>query len=112
MSPLWSKTLRFGKILRQLTAAALGLLLAAPAFAQGASPWENAVGVLQQAFTSIIARGHLPGRNRGIRPDLRLRRRRLEASARGCSLRGWHGHRRRQLHGLAFSVRRVAGKTI
>lgn len=26
------------------------LLLAAPAFAQSASPWENAVGVLQQAF--------------------------------------------------------------
>jgi type IV secretory pathway VirB2 component (pilin) len=57
MRPLWSKTLRFRKLLRQLTAAALGLLLAAPAFAQGASPWENAVGVLQQAFTSTIARG-------------------------------------------------------
>jgi type IV secretory pathway VirB2 component (pilin) len=37
----------------------LGLALAAPAFAQatGNSPWENAVGVLQQAFTSTIARG-------------------------------------------------------
>lgn len=36
----------------------LSLLLAAPAFAQtGNSPWENAVGVLQQAFTSTIARG-------------------------------------------------------
>jgi type IV secretory pathway VirB2 component (pilin) len=57
MRPLWSKTLRFRGIFRQLTAAALGLLLAAPAFAQGASPWENAVGVLQQAFTSTIARG-------------------------------------------------------
>jgi type IV secretory pathway VirB2 component (pilin) len=34
------------------------LLLAAPAFAQlGNSPWENAVNVLQQAFTSTIARG-------------------------------------------------------
>jgi type IV secretory pathway VirB2 component (pilin) len=33
------------------------LLLAAPGFAQGASPWENAVNVLQQAFTSTIARG-------------------------------------------------------
>jgi type IV secretory pathway VirB2 component (pilin) len=33
------------------------LLLAAPAFAQANSPWENAVGVLQQAFTSTIARG-------------------------------------------------------
>ena len=36
----------------------LTLFLAAPAFAQtGTSPWENAVGVLQQAFTSTIARG-------------------------------------------------------
>jgi len=34
-----------------------GLLLAAPAFAQANSPWENAVNVLQQAFTSTIARG-------------------------------------------------------
>jgi type IV secretory pathway VirB2 component (pilin) len=32
-------------------------LLASPAFAQGNSPWENAVNVLQQAFTSTIARG-------------------------------------------------------
>ena len=31
--------------------------LASPAFAQATSPWENAVGVLQQAFTSTIARG-------------------------------------------------------
>ena len=37
---------------------AAGLLLAAPAFAQtGNSPWENAVNVLHQAFTSTIARG-------------------------------------------------------
>ena len=35
----------------------LGLVLAAPVFAQASSPWENAVGVLQQAFTSTIARG-------------------------------------------------------
>jgi type IV secretion system protein TrbC len=36
----------------------LSLLLAAPAFAlQTNSPWENAVNVLQQAFTSTIARG-------------------------------------------------------
>ena len=57
MRPLWSKPFRFRKVFRQLTAAALSLLLVAPAFAQGASPWENAVGVLQQAFTSTIARG-------------------------------------------------------
>ena len=37
---------------------AIGFILAAPAFAQtGTSPWENAVSVLQQAFTSTIARG-------------------------------------------------------
>jgi len=36
----------------------LGLLLAAPAFAQtGNSPWENAVSVLQTSFTGTIARG-------------------------------------------------------
>jgi type IV secretory pathway VirB2 component (pilin) len=33
------------------------LFVAAPAFAQANSPWENAVNVLQQAFTSTIARG-------------------------------------------------------
>jgi type IV secretory pathway VirB2 component (pilin) len=44
---------------RVVFASLLGLFLAAPAFAQAAgnSPWENAVGVLQQAFTSTIARG-------------------------------------------------------
>jgi type IV secretory pathway VirB2 component (pilin) len=57
MKPLWSKALRFRKAFRQLTTAAAVLLLAAPAFAQGNSPWENAVNVLQQAFTSTIARG-------------------------------------------------------
>jgi pilus assembly protein CpaF len=35
----------------------VALFVAAPAFAQTNSPWENAVGVLQQAFTSTIARG-------------------------------------------------------
>jgi type IV secretion system protein TrbC len=33
------------------------LVLASPALAQGNSPWENAVNVLQLAFTSTIARG-------------------------------------------------------
>ena len=42
---------------RGATAVAIGLLLAVPLFAQGNSPWENAVNVLQQAFTSTIARG-------------------------------------------------------
>lgn len=33
------------------------LVLAVPAFAQANSPWENAANVLQQAFTTTIARG-------------------------------------------------------
>jgi type IV secretion system protein TrbC len=33
------------------------MFFAAPAFAQGTSPWENAVNVLMTAFTSTIARG-------------------------------------------------------
>jgi len=33
------------------------IFLAAPVLAQTNSPWENAVNVLQQAFTSTIARG-------------------------------------------------------
>ncbi len=35
----------------------LALAVAAPAFAQANSPWENAANVLQQAFTTTIARG-------------------------------------------------------
>jgi len=43
---------------RLLITVAIGLFLASPAFAQqGNSPWENAVNVLMQAFTSTIARG-------------------------------------------------------
>jgi type IV secretion system protein TrbC len=41
-----------------LATLSAALFFATPAFAQqGASPWENAVGVLQTAFTSTIARG-------------------------------------------------------
>jgi len=57
MRLLWSKALRFRKVFRHMSIAAGGLLLAAPVFAQGNSPWENAVNVLQQAFTSTAARG-------------------------------------------------------
>ncbi len=50
-----SKVVRFNRTL------AIGLVLAAatPAFAQstGSDPWDNAVTVLQTAFTSTIARG-------------------------------------------------------
>lgn len=47
----------FRALIRSFAVATLGLVLAAPAFAQNRSPWENAVNVLQQAFTSTIARG-------------------------------------------------------
>ena len=57
MKTLWRTAFRLRYALQILAAVALGLLLAAPAFAQGASPWENAVNVLQTAFTSTIARG-------------------------------------------------------
>ncbi|MBS1842756.1 MAG: TrbC/VirB2 family protein [Acidobacteria bacterium] len=43
--------------LRVAAFAVLALAAAAPLFAQTNSPWENAVNVLQQAFTSTIARG-------------------------------------------------------
>jgi type IV secretory pathway VirB2 component (pilin) len=42
---------------RVVTILILGLVLASPVFAQANSPWENAVNVLMQAFTSTIARG-------------------------------------------------------
>jgi type IV secretory pathway VirB2 component (pilin) len=42
---------------RTVLTVIISLVLAAPAFAQANSPWENAVNVLQQAFTSTIARG-------------------------------------------------------
>jgi type IV secretory pathway VirB2 component (pilin) len=46
-------------ITRCVTMSLIVLTLTRSAFAQatGNSPWENAVGVLQQAFTSTIARG-------------------------------------------------------
>src|SRR5215475_14500037 len=42
---------------RGLTLLLLALAFAARAYGQANSPWENAVTVLQQAFTSTIARG-------------------------------------------------------
>ena len=53
-----TKTFRFTiPVLRMAGFALLVLVLALPVFAQTNSPWENAVNVLQQAFTSTIARG-------------------------------------------------------
>ena len=49
--------LRIAFLRPPLVTLALILLLALPVFAQANSPWENAVNVLQQAFTSTIARG-------------------------------------------------------
>src|SRR5713101_7475492 len=59
MRTIWQNAIRLKAVSRQALAVAVGLLLAAPAFAQatGSSPWENAVNVLMTAFTSTIARG-------------------------------------------------------
>jgi type IV secretion system protein TrbC len=49
---------RFLDLGRTIAVALLDLLVAAPALAQqGSSPWENAVNVLETAFTGTIARG-------------------------------------------------------
>jgi type IV secretion system protein TrbC len=48
---------RSSRLRSPLVTLGFTLLLAAPAFAQGTSPWENAVNVLETAFTSTIARG-------------------------------------------------------
>jgi type IV secretory pathway VirB2 component (pilin) len=48
---------RFRAASRGVWIAIITVVLAAPAFAQANSPWESAVNVLQQAFTSTIARG-------------------------------------------------------
>lgn len=49
---------RFSTLLGRGGAVAIVLgLLSSPVFAQGVSPWENAVNVLQTSFTTTIARG-------------------------------------------------------
>ncbi len=69
MRPHWSKALRFRKAFRHLTIAALGLLQDAdrvlPLGERGQRP---AAGVHQH-----YRAWPLFGRNRGVRPDLRLR---------------------------------------
>jgi type IV secretory pathway VirB2 component (pilin) len=59
MKRFWRKAAWLKRESRYLLTAAACLLLAAPAFGQstGNSPWENAVNVLETAFTSTIARG-------------------------------------------------------
>jgi type IV secretory pathway VirB2 component (pilin) len=57
MKRLFRRALRLFRQLPRFLSIVLTLFVAAPAFAQGASPWENAVNVLMTAFTSTIARG-------------------------------------------------------
>jgi type IV secretion system protein TrbC len=58
MKSFWRNNARLKQTARNFGAVTVSLVLASPAFAQaGNSPWENAVNVLQQAFTSTIARG-------------------------------------------------------
>ena len=48
---------RLSEAARKVITAVLVCAMASPLMAQGNSPWENAVGVLQAAFTTTIARG-------------------------------------------------------
>src|SRR6201997_1256675 len=57
MRKLYRKISKHHFTLRCVAMSLMGLVLAGPALAQTNSPWENAVNVLQQAFTSTIARG-------------------------------------------------------
>ena len=57
MNTLYKQICKRNSIVRCLAILLIGLALAGPSFAQTNSPWENAVNVLQQAFTSTIARG-------------------------------------------------------
>ena len=58
MKTTWRQASRLKSVARNLILGSATLILAAPVLAQtGTSPWENAVSVLQQAFTSTIARG-------------------------------------------------------
>jgi type IV secretory pathway VirB2 component (pilin) len=57
MKRLWQYVKRFRAPWRGVCGAAVTFLLAVPSRAQANSPWENAVNVLQLAFTSTIARG-------------------------------------------------------
>jgi type IV secretion system protein TrbC len=51
------KITRIPLFVRTAVGLAVSLVLGVPLLAQGNSPWENAVNVLQTAFTSTIARG-------------------------------------------------------
>ena len=57
MKTLWRGLFPLTTSHRALVALIVALVVAAPVLAQGNSPWENAVNVMQQAFTSTIARG-------------------------------------------------------
>ena len=87
---------------------ALGAIVLVPAasYAQGGgSPWENAVTVLMTSFTGPDRARPESGVDRRRRRDVRVRRRRLEAPARRHRVRRRHGDRRRELHGVAVSLR-------
>ena len=89
---------------RLLLAVAAVLLLPASAFAQ-ASPWENAVDVLRAGLHGPDRARPESGRDRRRRPGVRLRRGAEQTPDRRHRLRRRHGHRRRQLHGVAVSRR-------
>jgi type IV secretory pathway VirB2 component (pilin) len=57
MKPFVHRAISLPRLSSGFLTLVAGFFLVMPASAQANSPWENAVGVLQQAFTSTIARG-------------------------------------------------------
>ena len=111
MKALWRKASRVWHTPRTLAAVAVVLLLAAPAFAQGTSPWENAVQRPSNGFHQHHRTRPVTGRDCGGGPDVRFRRRRIEAHSRGRAVRRWHGNRGGELPRVAFSGLLTHGET-
>ena len=111
MKTLWRRASRLRHTPRTLAAVALGLLLAAPAFAQGTSPWENAVNVLRNGFHQHDRTRPVTGRDCCGGLDVRFRRRRIETHSRGCAVRRWNGNRGGEFPRVAVSRLLTHGET-
>src|SRR5713101_6094984 len=107
MGTLWQLAIRFKKASRHALAVGVGLLVAAPCLRSNELP----LGECSQRLDASLHQHHrtrpFSRRNCGFRLDLRVWRRRIEEGACRSAVRRWHGHRRRELHGLALSVSRV-----
>ena len=95
----------FIRTVRAAVWATLWLLFPGLLWAQGTSPWVEAVNELQAQFTGPIARGPVADRDRGGRADVRVRRGWEQADAGRDHLRPRDGDGRGQLPGLALLMR-------